>query len=131
MEDAVQYHTNMPGSRWFKRLVRECKKISPHIRFRRIKQGFYRVYWKEAYIHEVYKDMPIKGYDIESYNQRLEDRSYYEEYEDNVDMIRTIKNFVEGYHDSIDKIRTRIYMFKNNDEMYQTAKNAYKQMVVK
>ena len=127
----AQSLTKMDGSRWFKRLVRECKRISPYIRFKRIKMGFYRVYWKDAYIHECYKDMPYKGYTIETYDPRLENRSYYEEFEDNVKLIRNIKNFVEGYFDSIDKIRTRVYMFKNNDEMYQTAKKAYRQMVIK
>lgn len=119
------------GSTWFRRLVKECKAISPFIRFKRIKFGFYRVYWRDAYIHEVYKEMPAKGYDIEAYDPRLENKSYYEEYEDKAELTRRIKNFVEGYYDSKDKILTRVYMFKNNDEMYQKAKNAYKQVYVK
>lgn len=121
----------MEGNRWFRRLVRECRRISPYIRFRRIKFGFYRIYWKDAYIHECSKDMPAIGYDIEEYNPRIDNQSYFEEFEDNAEMVQKIKNYREGYYDSIDRIKTRVYMFKNNEEMYRTAKNAYKQMYVK
>lgn len=93
--------------------------------------GFCRVYWKEAYIHEVYTDMPYRGYDIEEEDPRLVNKAYYEEFEDQVELTRKIKNFVEGYTDSIDKIRKRVWLFKNNEEHYEKAKNAYKQMIVK
>lgn len=119
------------GSLYFKRFVKECKRISRHIRFKRIKMGFYRIYYKDAYLHECYKDMPYKGYNIETYNHQLESKEFFQEYEDDVDTVRKVKNFVEGYVDSMDKIKKRVYMFKNDDEFYQNAKNAYKQVVIK
>ena len=121
----------MGTSRWFKRLQKECRKLSPHIHIKRVKMGFYRIYWKDAYIHEVYGDMPYIGYDIEEEDPRLENQSYYEEYEDNVETIRTIKNFVEGYYDSIDKIKTRVYLLKNNEDFAKQAQEAYKQIYIK
>ena len=121
----------MTGSSWFKRFVRECKAISPHIRIVPIKMGFYRIYWKDAYIHEVYSEMPPKGYDIEIEDPRIESKSYYEEYEDQVSLIRTVKNFVEGYYDSIDKIKTRVFLLRNNQEFAKNAHNAYAQTVIK
>jgi hypothetical protein len=119
------------GSRWFRRLRKELRQISPHIRLVRIKMGFYRIFWKNAYIHEIYKDMPQKGYDVERLDPRLTNQSYYEEFEDNVEVIRTVKNFVEGYYDSIATIKTRSFMMKNNKEFNETSRNAYKQFVVK
>jgi hypothetical protein len=119
------------GSYWFRRLIKDIKKISPHIRVVRLKMGFYRLYWQNTYLHEVYKEMPMKGYDIEIEDPRLESRSYYEEYEDEVETVRTIKNFVEGYFDSLDTIKTRVWMLRNNDEYARTAANAYSQMIVK
>lgn len=119
------------GTRWFRRLIKDCKSISPHIRIKRIKLGFYRIYYNDAYLHEVYKEMPEHGYDIDDIDPRFENQSYYEEYEDNAELTRKIKNFVEGYWESIDRIRTRVYMMKNDKEFQTNAKNAYKQMRVK
>lgn len=123
------------GSIWFRRFVRDVEALSPHLRFKRIKFGFYRIYWvgggEAAYIGECYKEMPEYGYDIEEKNYQLESKKYYEEYEDNPELIRKIKNFVEGYRDNIEHIRTRVYMLKNNKEFRETAVNGYKQMKVK
>ena len=119
------------GSRWFRRLKRECKAISPHIRFKRIKLGFYRIYWKTAYVHEVFKDMPEEGFEIQSWNPRLENKSYFEAQEDNVELIRNIKNYVEGYRDSIERIRTRTYLMKHDKEFHDNAMKAYSQITVK
>lgn len=116
------------GSYWFKRLKKECESISPYIRFKRIKFGFWRIYWRQAYIHEVYKDMPAKGYDLELVDPRLEGRRYYEEFEDRVEYTRMIKNYVEGYYDSIKKIRVRVQSMQNDKEAYKNARLAYKQM---
>jgi hypothetical protein len=121
----------MEGSRWFRRLVKECRKLSPHVRFKRIKFGFYRVYYKGAYIHEVYQEMPQKGYDMDDLDPRFENQRYFEEYEDEGEMTRKIKNYVEGYHDSLDRIRTRVYMMRNDKEFNQNAMLAYQQMIVK
>lgn len=93
--------------------------------------GFYRIYWKDAYLHEVYSEMPPKGYDQESFDPRLDSLSYYQEFEDEVETVRTVKNFVEGYYDSIDKIRTRVYLLRNNQEFAEKAHNAYAQHIVK
>ena len=121
----------MEGSRWFRRFVKELKKISPHIRIKKIRFGFYRIYFKQAYLYEVYKEMPQKGYDIEEDDLRFESQKYYQEYEDNAELTRKIKNFVEGYWDAMDILKTRIWMMKHNEEYYQNAVKAYRQMVVK
>ena len=123
------------GNRWFQRFVREVSAMSPHIRFKRIKYGFYRIFWcgdgVSAYIGECSKDMPQFGYDIEEKNFQLESRKYFEEYEDNAELIQKIKNFREGYWDGIEHIRTRVYMLKNNDEFRKEAQGAYAQFIVK
>lgn len=121
----------MEGSRWFRRCVKDIQKMSRDIRIVKLKMGFYRIYYKTAYIHEIYKEMPEHGYDIEEYDPRLESRSYYEEYEDNVELVRTIKNYKEGYWDSLDVVRTRVWLMKNNKEYHEKATKAYKQMFVK
>lgn len=105
--------------------------MSRHIRVKRIKLGFYRIYFKQAYLHEVYKEMPEFGYDMDDLDPRFESQKYFEEFEDNTELTRTIKNFVEGYWDSLDRVRTRLYMLRNNDEFLKNAMEAYQQMVVK
>ena len=119
------------GTRWFRRFVKDCKKISPHLKFKRVKLGFYRIYWRGAYLHEVYKDMPEHGYDIEDLDPRLENQSYYEEFEDNTELTRKIKNFVEGYWESLDRIRPRVYLMRHDKEFNERSTNAYRQMHVK
>jgi hypothetical protein len=122
---------NAGGSRWFRRLVKDCKKISPHIRIKRIKYGFYRVYWKQAYIHEIYSEMPQFGHDIYEKDINFISQKYYEEYEDRAELTRKIKNYVEGYWDSYDRIRTRSWMMKHDKEFNKTATDGYKQVVIK
>ena len=119
------------GTQYFKRLVKDCKKMNPNIRIKRIRLGFYRIYWKQTYIHEVYKDLPFRGYDIDELNTRLENKSYYEEYEDKVELTRNIKNYVEGYSDAIERIRTRVYLMKHDDIFNEQSTKAYAQVVVK
>lgn len=121
----------MSGTYWFKRFLRESKRISPHLRVVKIKMGFYRIYWKDAYIHECYSEMPYRGYDITEEDPKLLEKKYYEEYEDQVELTRNIKNFVEGYVDTKDKLKRRIWLLKNNQEFYETSKRAYQQMRVK
>ncbi len=119
------------GSLWFRRLVKDCAKISSHIRVKRIKYGFYRIYWKTLYVHEIYKEMPQKGYDIEDNDIRLISQKYYEDYEDRAELTRKIKNYVEGYWDSLDRVKTRIYMIKNNKTYSEQAKQMYGNTVIK
>ncbi len=119
------------GSRWFKRLLKDCKRISPHIRVKRIKYGFYRIFWKQAYLHEIYKEMPEFGYDIYENDMSLESKKLYEEFEDRAELTRKIKNYVEGYWDSLDRIRTRAWMMKSDKEFNETATRGYQQVVVK
>lgn len=121
----------LEGSIWFKRFYNDCKKISPQLRFVRVKLGFYRIYYKNAYMHEVYKEMSEMGYDWDELDPRLESQKYFEEFEDNAELTRKIKNYVEGYWDSLDRIRTRVFMMKSDKEFNQKATGAYKQMVVK
>lgn len=116
------------GTYWFNRLMKECKQISPYIRFKRIKYGFYRIYFRQAYLHEVCKDLGPNGYDFEMQDPRFRSQKYFEEYEDQAELTMNIKNFREGYYDSIQRIRTRVYMMKNSAEFYKEARNAYKQM---
>lgn len=119
------------GSKWFQRFVKEAKKISPYIRFVRIKHGFYRIYWKQAYIGECYKEMPRIGYDHTDNDYRFESQAYFESKEDQADLTRKIKNFVEGYVGSRDRLLTNLYMMKHSKEHYDTAKKGYQQMVIK
>lgn len=119
------------GSIWFKKLYKDSTKLSKYIRFKRIKMGFYRIYWKQAYVHEVYKYMPAKGYDFIDDDPRFENRKYYEEYEDKAELTMKIKNYMEGYYDSWSKIKTRVYNMRNNDEAYRAAREAYKEMRIK
>ena len=123
------------GSIWFRRFVKEAKALSKHIRFRRIKYGFYRIYWvgggESAYIGECYKEMPEHGYDIEDLDSNFDSQKYYEEFEDRAELTRKIKNFVEGYRENMERLRTKIYMLKNNKEFRQEAVRGYKQMVIK
>ena len=115
----------------FKRLERELPSLSKHLRLKKIKLGFYRIFFKEAHIHEVYEEMPMLGYDLEVYDPRFESQQYFEEFEDNAELIRKVKNYVEGYYDAIQTIRTRVYLMKNDNEFYNTATNAYKNLTVK
>lgn len=119
------------GTGWFKRFRRECEAFSPHVRFKEIKLGFFRIYYKGFYIGEAYKEMPPRGYDIEELDERLENRSYYEEYEDNVALTRKVKNFIEGYYDASDSFRTRMYMLRNDNEFYKVSKERYQTVVIK
>lgn len=119
------------GTRWFRRLYKDCKRIDSDIYFKRIKYGFYRIYWRDTYIHEVYKDMPQIGYEIYDLDPRFESKAYYQEFEDQAELTRKIKNYVEGYFDALDVIRTRVYMMKNDKEYNEKAKSAYKQHIVK
>lgn len=126
-----QSPTKKEGSLWFRRLIEDCKNISHHIRIKRIKYGFYRIYWRQAYLHEIYKELPQKGYDMDSLDPRLESQKYYEEYEDYNELPRKIKNFVEGYWDSLDHIKTRVYLMRNNKEFNENAHRAYRQMKIR
>ncbi len=116
---------------WFKRLLKDCKRISPHIKIVKISHGFYRIYFNRAYIHEIYKEMPQIGHDLEGMDFNFTNKKYAEEYEDRSELTRKIKNYVEGYWDSLDTIRTRVYMMKHNKEFNQNAINRYKSVVVK
>ena len=75
--------------------------------------------------------MPEIGYEVEEKNYQLESKTYFEEYEDNAELIRKIKNFVEGYWDNMERLKTKIYMLKNNKEFRENAEKAYAQSVVK
>jgi hypothetical protein len=119
------------GSYYFKRLIREAKKISPHIRFRGIKYGFYRIYYQGAYIGECHKDMPLLGYDIVEKDYRLDSYKDFDEYHDVMDQTAHLKNFREGYVETLDKLQTRIYMFRKDREFYKTAINGYKTLRIK
>lgn len=123
------------GTMWFKRFRREAEKLSKHIKFKRIKFGFYRLFWVgdgvSAYLYECNKDMPQFGYDIEEKNFQLESKKYFEEYEDHAELIQKIKNYREGYWDSRDKLLTNVYLLKNNSEHRKEAQMAYQEMKVK
>ena len=122
----------MKGSRWFRRIVRNLRQMSPDFKIIHAKYGFYRIYWRGAYIHEIYAEMPYKGYDIEEEDIRNKDsQSYYEEYEDQNEITRKIKNYVEGYWDTFDTIRTRLWMLRNDEEFRKVSQQAYQQFVVK
>lgn len=119
------------GSRWFRRFCKECHKISSHIRIKKIRLGFYRIYYDGAYLHECYKEMPETGYEWHHIDPRLESQKYYEEYEDRTKLTRELKNFVEGYWESLDRIRTKVYLMKHDKEYRKDAIKAYSSFVVK
>ncbi len=121
----------MDGSSWFHRIVKDAGNISPYIRFKRIKYGFYRIYYKAAYIGECHKDMPQNGHDIEEKNYHYEDRRYFQEFEDTADSSARLKNFKEGYWETLDRLRTRVYMMRHNREFYEKARKGYAQMRIK
>ena len=123
------------GSNYFRRFVKECKQMTTHLKFVPINYGYYRIYWtgggEPAYVHEVWKWMPYKGYDIEEKDINLISQRYYEEYEDQLEVSRKIKNYIEGYWDSIDTLKTRLFMLKNNAEFRKEATKAYRKVVVR
>ena len=119
------------GTTWFRRFVKESKQISPHVKFREIKFGHFRIYYKGFYIGECYKEMPPKGYETYEDDVNFDKQSYFEEYEDSAEMTRRLKNFVEGYYDAVDTFRTRMYMLRSDDEFYETSKKAYQHFYVK
>lgn len=102
-----------------------------NFRIVRIKCGFYRIYYRQAYLHEIYKEMPQRGYDMDELDPSFEDKKYFEEFEDRAELTRKIKNFVEGYWDSKETIRTRMYMMRNDKEFNQNATQAYQNFYVK
>lgn len=120
------------GSRWFRRLVKDIKKIDPYLRLVRAKHGFYRIFWKQSYIHEIYKECPYIGYTFTEDDRRMEEsQKYFEEYEDGNEITRKIKNYKEGYWDSLDRIKTRVWMLRHDKEFNRTIENKYKQFVVR
>lgn len=119
------------GSPWFRRLMRDLARSSKHFRVRRIRNGFYRIYWKDAYVHEVYKEMPCKGYSWYTESPYKDSLKLMQQYEQDGDIQRKVKNFVEGYYEASKAIKLRTYQFKNNDEHYRIAKDMYKQVVIK
>lgn len=122
----------MEGSYWFRRLMKDIKKIDPYLRVKRAKLGFYRIFWKDAYIHEIYKECPLIGYDFEQEDLSIiEDQKLYEQYEDPNEITRKVKNYKEGYWDSLDRIKTRVYMLRHDKEFNENATKAYRQMVIR
>lgn len=123
------------GSFYFRRFVKDCKKLSGHLKFVPIQHGYYRLYWtgggQPAYIHEVWKWMPYMGYELEHKDMNIVSQRYYEEYEDQLEVNRKVKNFVEGYWDCRDRVQTRLYMLKNDKEFRNEATRAYEKVVVK
>lgn len=119
------------GSYWFRRLMRDIEKIDKNIKVKRALHGFYRIFWRRAYIHEIYKECPLIGFTYEVEDPSLESKKYYEELEDGNEITRKVKNYTEGYWDSLDRIKTRVWMMKHNYEFNKNATDAYKTMVVK
>ena len=123
------------GSIWFQRAVKDIQKMSSHFEFVPINYGWYRIYWtgggEPAYVHELWKWMPYKGYINEDKDINLISKKYYEEYEDQLEVSRKVKNYVEGYFDTLDIMRTRNWMFRNDKAFRKEATQAYRKVVVK
>lgn len=119
------------GSVWFRRLMRDLTRTSKHFKVRRIRHGFFRIYWQEAYVHEVYKEMPRRGYVWYTDSPYKESLKLMQEYEQDGEIQRKVKNFVEGYDEASRAIKLRVYQFKNDDEHYRVAKDMYKHVVIK
>ena len=54
-----------------------------------------------------------------------------QEWEEDGELQRKIKNFVEGYSEASKAIKLRMYQFKHNPEHYEVAKQMYQQVVIK
>lgn len=121
----------MEGTIWFRRFKKELNKMSCHLRLIRIKHGFYRIYWNQGYLGEVFKEMPQIGYNHNENDRRFEEKSFYETKEDRAELTRKIKNFVEGYWETLDRIRTRVYMMKHDKEFFENSIQGYKQVKIK
>lgn len=119
------------GSYWFRRLQKDLGKISTHLRLKRIRCGFFRIYWKQAYIGECFKEMPQYGHDIYENNVHFMNKKYYEELEDKAEYVRKVKNFVEGYWEVLDRVKVKAWKMKHDPEFFKTATEGYKQLVVK
>ncbi len=118
-------------SYWFLRICQDLKKMDSQIRIVRLKLGFWRVYWKGNYLGELFEEMSCQYHDTESYDPRLESQKYYEEYEDHIKLVRTLKNFTEGYYDSLAKFRRRIYQLRHNPEFWSRSKRLGDGAVIK
>jgi len=119
------------GSYWFRRLVRDLYKKSKHFKVRKIRHGFFRIYWKDAYVHEVYKEMPMKGFVWYTESPYKDSLKLVQEWEQDGELQRKVKNFVEGYWEAKKAIELRVFQFKNNVEHYNIAKDMYKEVVIK
>lgn len=129
--DAGRIPYQKEGSHYFRRLVKELYTQSKYFRVVRIREGFFRIFWKDAYVHEMYKEMPYRGYVWYTDSPYKESFKLMQEYEQDGEIQRKVKNFVEGYAEASKAIMLRIYQFKNNDEHYRLAKDMYKQVVIK
>lgn len=122
-------------SYWFKRFVRDCQKLSPYIKIVPLKHKFCRIFWigggYSAYLYEVPLDMEEHGREWVHYNPRLESQQFYEEYEDNIDVIKEVKNYKEGYWEAFERMKTKFYMLRNSDEFRKEAEKAYRTIYVK
>lgn len=119
------------GSLWFRRLMKDIKDIDPYLRVKRAKLGFFRIFWKQSYVHEIYKECPMIGYNIEIEDPSLESQKYYEELEDGNEITRKVKNYVEGYFDSLDHIKTRVWMMRHDKEFNENSAKQYQKMVIR
>lgn len=123
------------GSLYFRRFLKDLKRMSPHLVLVPITHGYFRLYFinggEGAYIHEVWKWMPYRGYELEYKDIELISKKYFEEYEDQLTMNRKVKNFVEGYWDCLDRVKTRLWLLKNDKAFREEATKAYRQVVVK
>jgi len=118
------------GSYWFRRIQKDMIGWSEHLKLVRIAHGFYRIYYKQAYVGELYKEMPKVGYNIEDEDMNLSDKTYYINKMEDGEVQRKIKNFVEGYSEVKDQVRTRFYMLKHDSEFYKEATGGYKRLNV-
>lgn len=50
--------------------------MDSQIRVVRLKLGFWRIYWKNHYIGELFEEMGSQYHDIEGYDPRLESQKY-------------------------------------------------------
>ena len=111
--------------------MRDLNKKSKHFKVRKIRHGFFRIYWKDAYVHEVYKEMPMRGYTWYTESPYKDSLKLVQEWEQDGEIQRKVKNFVEGYWEALKAIELRVFQFKNNREHYDLAKDMYKNVVIK
>lgn len=81
-------------------------------------------------MHEIYKEMPYRGYSWYTDSPYKDSLKLMQEWEQDGELQRKVKNFVEGYVEASKAIKLRVCQFRNDPEHYKIAKDMYKHVVI-